>query len=247
MKAPLTLVCVFILSIVTHAQKLKKGHDFFRTHDRVGLLIDTRVRAVTETGAGGTAAAALLGPAGIVAGGLAGGAFGATEAVINHSRPLNKYDSALQKIQPYVDPTELAKTTYKDIYTSKGKEVVMLDIDYNSVPDFARPNKKWPTKDVRTMQETYGINSLVHITLDYGMEIKMTYGIVTRKAARCRIITDIITTSGNMYIVHDVSTISLQKIEDGWNNPPDYTTLQTAVKLAIQEAIIKQKQIYSKL
>jgi hypothetical protein len=231
MKATLYLMCVSVISIASHAQTLKKrGHNYFQVSDKVGILVDTKIRAVNETGSSPTDGAIVNGINAMVAG----------------SKSTEKYDSVLRKIEHYVDPLESAKIFYQEIYTQKGKSVTMLHLDYLTLPTLVGAGRKTPDKEIHFLKQEYGIDGLVHITVDYGMTIHMKYGIPTWKFARCRIITEIITTSDNSYVVHESMT-EKERIDDGWNNPPDYGTLQAAIKLAIRKVLTRQKELYDKL
>lgn len=109
----------------------------------------------------------------------------------------DKYKEALDLIGQKIKPKEELVTLYSDILKSKGKEVVLINenFDAKAAPKFKGAKvegKKYPTYDFSGYKSKYGIDELLFVNVNYGFMISYYGMIETGKAAYTGITTQII-------------------------------------------------------
>lgn len=219
----LLIACAFTLATSVSGQRLKKSAEYFNTPGKVGILVQTVINTDKASSASGF--------------GLIGGVAG---AVIGHAKSTDKFDTVLTVLEPRLDPIDTAKAVYQEVYSRKGKTVVMIDdIDPKSFPDFIAPkgtDKKYLRKDVQSLKEKYGVEDLVLIIIDYGIEVHYKYGIETYREGVSSVNTNIISLRDNSFIVNEITPAAV-RISGKWNTPPGYENVTAAIQRAIRKSI----------
>ena len=217
------IACALALATSVQGQRLKKSAEYFKSPGKVGILVQTVINTDKASSVSGF--------------GLIGGVAG---AVIGHAKSTDKFDTVLTVLEPRLDPIDTAKAVYQNLYSQKGKSVVMIeDIDPKSFPDFIAPkgtDKKYLRKDVQSLKEKYQVDDLVLIIIDYGIEVHYKYGIETYREGVSRVNTNIISLRDNSFIVNE-GTPGAVRIVGKWNVPPEYENVTQAIKRAIRKSI----------
>jgi hypothetical protein len=231
------LVFFMTLVAITNclSQSIKKNPTYFKTPSKVGLLVIVnpiecdKVSHASGFGAiGGALSAALSSP---------------------HKKEHSKYDSAFAVIEPQIDPSQKAKTFYSDIYTSKGKQIVLVEpISSDKLVKFIEPkdgNKKYFKQDLRFLHDQYQIDEVLIVDFHYGVRAGYSYGIENSRLGMTSIDSKIINLSDNSIVIKE-STDALERIHGGWKTPPAYENLKNAIAKAIEDALTREKEKYNK-
>jgi hypothetical protein len=222
-----TITFIGCLILLVSCRKAPISSDYFKSSSRTGLIIVPKLEGTAASGYSG--------------GGLIGAAI--SQSLV----PKGKYDSALQVLKPTIDPTQKIEEMYQDLYSQKGKALVILHdtLNFTDFPKFlpADTSRKYYKKDLRSLKATYNIDYLQISSATYGVYSKYSYGIETGRYGKLYIRTTIINLSDNS-IFYRTSSLTTAKIEGNWNTPPDYEPLKTSILKAIKISIALEKQKY---
>ncbi|HSZ71661.1 MAG TPA: hypothetical protein VK750_03225 [Cytophagaceae bacterium] len=181
------------------------------------------------------------------------GAFGSALAHDLHTTHINngKYDNALKAIEPEINPSKRLSDLYTSIYIDAGKTVIPIDIKLNEreLEYFIKPTtfrKNYYEKDLRFLRESYKVDELLIVNMEYGVYAYKSY--ITRNAERNR--SGYSTTRATLIDLNDNSIIiktsssAKTKLHKEWDMPPSYDLLKKTIKTSIDLTIANQWNQY---
>lgn len=127
--------------------------------------------------------------------------------------PGTKYYDLNERVRNDIDLNDKVKDLYREIYSKKGKELVLLNIPkqkFDSLPDFKKTSTSTTTyfhkKDLQFLKQKE-IDELLIVSVSYGILIDYYGFIEISKYAKCTINSEIIDLSNNQIIYKDVSSL----------------------------------------
>lgn len=210
---------------VTYGQKLKNNKTYFTTPSKVGLYVKVSLQNSKTAGSGG-----LLG------------------AVISSAGSSGKYDEPLRVLDPQLNPLGRFEEFYKATYSAKGKTVMTVreNLDSVELKEFEDPSaagKKYYKKDLRFLKENLNIDEILIVFVEYGIRGIYSYGIETNRVGEATVQTQVINLSDNSYIMKE-SSRAYEDVAGKWNTPPGYESVKNSLQTAIRNVIIKERLKY---
>ena len=95
--------------------------------------------------------------------------------------PGNRFTEPLKAIEPQMQIKERLKEEMTKILTSKSKEFVYVDdnFDYEKLPKFSSPKseKYFSKKDFRALKTAYNVDEVIYVRANYGLLVSY-YGMI---------------------------------------------------------------------
>lgn len=122
----------------------------------------------------------------------------------------NKYDEALKIIGNKIQPKDELINMYSEILKSKGKELILIEENFDSktTPKFngqKLEGKKYSRYDFSNLKSKYNIDELLFIDVNYGFLISYYGMIETGKMAHVLLNTNLINLSDNSLIMSNMN------------------------------------------
>lgn len=235
----LLILCgLLTLAIQGNGQKIKKNATYFKSPSKVGILVVAHATYLLTSGGVLTTTQTTYQ---LTSGG------GPAGAGISPAKSTNKYVEALYILEPQINPSEKIIEVYKDLYTQKGKSVVVIqeNLDSLNLQEFVPPKtgKKYYKKDLRFLKEKFQIDEILIVSVAYGVSVSEAFGVEVNQLGMCSVQTEIINLNDNSFVMREL-TGAIEKIQGDWNTPPAYDKLKTSIQTAIEEFIAKEKEKY---
>ena len=175
-------------------------------------------------------------------GGIVGGAMsGVASGAMNSGGTANpKYTEALNIISPEVNPNGRLKKYFTNYLENKGKTVTVVEnkFEKGALKKFEAPNKKkkYSKIDFRFLADTYQLDELLIVNVQYGLHSDYSYGIETGTYANTSIIVEIVNLKDNSILYKDYVTVGAALNKD-WNTPPEYMSLKSSISKSVYDAV----------
>lgn len=162
----------------------------------------------------------------------------------------DKYEPPLKLATEKLNPKENLLQLYSDLLTSKGKEVVIINDEFDrknatriKSAEKAYDNKKYFSYDLKNLKEKYGVDEVLFVDVNWGLMIGYYSMIETDRSGFARFDTSIVNTTDNsLYLSHQ--NIKLNKIKGKWKTPPEYENIISTIKQTLEDAIEEEKTIF---
>src|SRR5579871_3706033 len=209
----------FTFIVEADAQKLKNATEYLQKKSRVGILLQTSIDHREKLGSHG---------------GLVSVAMSASS-----SKKASKYDAPLKFVEPQVDPRAKLVTLYTNVLSKKGKEVVALNLNIDSLKlkEFEKPKDKvkYFEQDLRFLKDKFALDEILVVVVDYGLKITYSYGMEIRRDGLCDIKSDMVDLATNSIIYKEFTHVT-SHIHGDWDTPPQYENLKACIVEAVDEA-----------
>ena len=158
-----------------------------------------------------------------------------------------KYKPVLDDVHQNMNPKQQLIDLYKNILSSKGKEVVLIteNFDHKTATKFKKPEnageKKFANYDFRTLKNKYGVDEVLFVDVNYGIMVSYYSMIETGRSAYIFTRSEIVNLNDNALLLGNTN-IQSNVIKGKWNTPP-YENVKNNIKIIIDKTIAAEQNI----
>jgi hypothetical protein len=218
----ISLICLIVILSYSCATTIPLSQNYFQSKKKVGLLLRVSKISKMRTGSQGLLDLALTSG--------------------------DKFKIPLETIEPKINAKEKFNSLYTNIFSQKGKQMIVLNetskdsIDKN-LKKFVKPTdsggKKYFKYDMRFMKAKYGIDELLVSDVNYGILVSYYSMIEIGKNGHAVLSTVIVNLDDNSLLYSNPSTATTE-IKGKWNVAP-YNDLENSINEAINLTIEQEK------
>ena len=160
----------------------------------------------------------------------------------------DKYQPLLDVAKNEIDRKNELIAIYSETLKAKGKEVVVIDenFDYKTAAKFKGDKvegKKYGTYDMRYLKEKYNVDDIVFVNVNWGVIISYYSMVETGRAGYALISNRVVNLNDNsLYFSNDNPQAVV--IKGKWNTPPNFDNAKSKIEEALNKAIEVEKTIF---